>query len=100
MRMQRHRVPKDHPDPSESGRVTTESGKTSVFRQRWVQEGKRPVTLYTVTNGGHVIPNPTTRALLLGRTTRDIDGADAVAELIAETATEVECTTRSAPRTE
>ena len=58
MRMQRHRVLKDHQILSESGRVTTESGKTSVFRQRWVQEGKRSVTLYTVTNGGHVTPKP------------------------------------------
>jgi polyhydroxybutyrate depolymerase len=61
------------------------SGKTSVTRQRWEQTGKHPVTLYTVTNGGHVIPNPTRRApFLLGRTTCDISAAGVVADLIAE----------------
>jgi polyhydroxybutyrate depolymerase len=69
---------------TEQLRHLPESGKTSAIRQRWAQEGKDSVTLYTVTNGGHVIPNPTTRASLLGRTTRDIDAADTVAELMAE----------------
>ena len=71
---------------TEQLRHLPESGKTSAIRQRWAQEGKDSVTLYTVTNGGHVIPNPTTRASLLGRTTRDIDAADTVAELMAEPA--------------
>jgi polyhydroxybutyrate depolymerase len=66
-------------------RHRAESGKTSVTRHRWEQAGKASVTLYTVTNGGHVIP---TRAksvpFLLGRTTRDIDAAEAVADLMAE----------------
>jgi polyhydroxybutyrate depolymerase len=60
---------------SEQVRHRPESGKTSVTRQRWEQAGKDSVTLYTVTNGGHVIPNPRTRASFLGRTTRDINAA-------------------------
>jgi polyhydroxybutyrate depolymerase len=63
----------------------SESGKTSVTRQRWEQAGKDSVTLYTVTNGGHAIPNPTKRApLLLGRTTCDVSAAEVVADLMAE----------------
>jgi poly(3-hydroxybutyrate) depolymerase len=70
---------------TEQVRHQRESGKTSVTRQRWEQAGKQSATLYTVINGGHVIPNPTRRASpLLGRTTRDIDAADTVAELMAE----------------
>lgn len=61
-----------------------ESGRTSVTVNRWRQDGCESVTFYTVTNGGHVIPNPVSRApLILGRTTRDINAADTVAELIA-----------------
>jgi polyhydroxybutyrate depolymerase len=71
---------------SEQVRHRPESGKTSVTRQRWEQAGKDSVTLNTVTNGGHVIPNPRTRASFLGRTTRDINAADTVADLIAESA--------------
>jgi polyhydroxybutyrate depolymerase len=68
---------------NEQIRHRAESGKTSVARQRWEQAGKEPVTLYTVTNGGHVIPNPTKRApFLLGRTTCDISAAEVVADLI------------------
>jgi polyhydroxybutyrate depolymerase len=70
---------------NEEIRHRAESGKTSVTRQRWEQPGKAPVTLYTVTNGGHVIPNPTKRApFLLGRTTCDISAAEVVAQLIPE----------------
>jgi polyhydroxybutyrate depolymerase len=77
-------------------RHRAESGKTSVTRQRWEQAGKDSVTLYTVTNGGHVIPNPTKRApFLLGRTTRDINAADVVEELMAEPAIQVH--TRARP---
>ncbi len=61
------------------------SGPTSVIRQRWAQAGSHSVTLYTVANGGHVIPNPVRRASpLLGRTTCDINAADVVADLMAE----------------
>lgn len=50
---------------------------------RWRQAGSPGVTLYTVTGGGHTIPNPTRRAVrLLGRTTRDIDAGAVVGQLI------------------
>jgi polyhydroxybutyrate depolymerase len=46
--------------------------------------GAAPVTLYTVENGGHVVPNRRKRAFpLLGRTTRAIDGGEVVWELVA-----------------
>lgn len=61
-----------------------DSGETSVTVTRWRQEGKAGVTLYTVVSGGHAVPNPTKRALfMLGRTARDINAADIVADLIA-----------------
>ena len=45
--------------------------------------GAAPVTLYTVENGGHVVPNRSRRAFpLLGRTTRTIDGGELVRELV------------------
>jgi polyhydroxybutyrate depolymerase len=70
---------------SEQVRHRAESGKTSVTRQRWEQAGKASVTLYTVTNGGHVIPNRAQRVpSLLGRATCDIDAGDVVADLMAE----------------
>jgi poly(3-hydroxybutyrate) depolymerase len=37
------------------------------------------VTLYTVTDGGHTIPNPTKKALfILGRTNRNISAAEKI----------------------
>jgi polyhydroxybutyrate depolymerase len=63
-----------------------ESGRTSVTRQRWQQNTRPSVTLYTVINGGHVIPNPTKKApFIFGRTTRDINAADTVADLMTKT---------------
>ncbi|MGA7204578.1 MAG: hypothetical protein WBX27_08125 [Specibacter sp.] len=58
-----------------------ESGRTKVILSSHDQDGCPPVALYTVAGGGHVVPNPATRAVtLLGRTTRDINTADIVAE--------------------
>ncbi|WP_054010311.1 alpha/beta hydrolase family esterase [Arthrobacter sp. ERGS1:01] len=54
---------------------------TRVERTRYDQDGHPPVLLYTVHGGGHVVPHPATRPLtVLGRNTRDISAADAVAE--------------------
>jgi len=61
------------------------SGQTSVTVTRWRQDAKKGVTLYTVVNGGHVIPNPTKKPpFIFGRTTRDISAAEVVADFIAE----------------
>jgi polyhydroxybutyrate depolymerase len=51
-----------------------ESGDSSVFITRYRQEGYAPVELYTVINGGHVIPNPRYAASrILGFSTHDLD---------------------------
>lgn len=60
-------------------------GPTRVVATRYEQAGHLPVVLYTVVGGGHVVPNPHKKAFfLLGRTTRDIDAADAVAEFFPD----------------
>lgn len=56
------------------------SGKTSVTRTDYYQDGKLPVTLYTVHAGGHTIPGPRKAPLVLGRTTRDLNAAEAVGQ--------------------
>jgi len=53
-------------------------GRTSVTRTDYRQDGKAPVTLYTVHAGGHTIPGPRKAPFLLGRTTRDLDAAEAI----------------------
>lgn len=57
-----------------------ESGRTSVTRTDYRAAGRPPVTLYTVEGGGHVIPGPKKAPWIMGRTTRDLTAADAVAE--------------------
>jgi len=58
-----------------------QSGRTLVRAARYRQEGRAPVTLYTVEGGGHVVPNRRRSPIkLLGRTTQDISAAEAVAE--------------------
>jgi polyhydroxybutyrate depolymerase len=58
-----------------------ESGRTSVRARRYTQEGRLPVTLYTVVGGGHVVPNRRKRAIfVLGRTTQDLSAVEAVAD--------------------
>ncbi|WP_431877432.1 alpha/beta hydrolase family esterase [Amycolatopsis sacchari] len=56
------------------------SGDGPVVRTDYREDGKPPVTLYTVEGGGHVIPGPVKMARVLGRATRDLVAADAVAE--------------------
>lgn len=55
-----------------------ESGKTSVTRTDYQQDGKLPVTLYTVHGGGHTIPGPRQAPFVLGRTTRHLNAAEAI----------------------
>ena len=56
-----------------------DSGNTAVTVTRFVQAGKPPVVLYTIENGGHVIPNSRKNALfILGKTTHDIEAAEAI----------------------
>jgi polyhydroxybutyrate depolymerase len=57
-----------------------ESGKTSVTRADYRQDGKLPVTLYTVHAGGHTIPGPRKAPFVLGRTTHDLNAAEAVGQ--------------------
>jgi polyhydroxybutyrate depolymerase len=57
-----------------------ESGKTSVTRADYRQDGKLPVTLYTVHAGGHTIPGPRKAPFVLGRTTQDLNAAEAVGQ--------------------
>lgn len=57
-----------------------ESRRTSVTRTDYRADGKPSVTLFTVEGGGHVIPNPRKAPRIMGRTTRDLVAAEAVAE--------------------
>lgn len=57
-----------------------ESGKTSITRTDYRQDGKLPVTLYTVHAGGHTIPGPRQAPFVLGRTTRDLNAAEAIGQ--------------------
>lgn len=54
-----------------------ESGRTSVTLTLYEQEGRDSVALFTVSGGGHVVPNRRRRAIFLaGRTTQDISVAE------------------------
>jgi polyhydroxybutyrate depolymerase len=64
--------------------VTTElpSGgrsRTTVSRTDHRQDGRPPVTLYTVHGGGHTIPGTKPSPALMGRTATDLDAARAIA---------------------
>ncbi len=57
-----------------------ESGRTSVTATCFEQDGRAPVRLYTVSGGGHVVPNRRRKAIFLaGRSTQDISTVDAMA---------------------
>lgn len=58
----------------------TESGKTSVTRADYRQDGRPPVTLYTVHGGGHTIPGPRKAPFIMGRTTQDLNTAEAIGQ--------------------
>ncbi|MEU4893396.1 dienelactone hydrolase family protein [Streptomyces sp. NPDC044780] len=56
------------------------AGRTSVERTDYRQQGRPPVTLYTVHGGGHTIPGPGKAPAVLGRTNQDVNTAELVDE--------------------
>jgi polyhydroxybutyrate depolymerase len=54
------------------------AGGTSIERTDYRQQGRPPVTLYTVHGGGHTIPGPRKAPAVLGRTNQDVNTADLV----------------------
>ena len=56
------------------------AGKTSMSRTDYREEGRAPVTLYTVHGGGHTVPGERPAPALMGRTGSDVSAADAIAE--------------------
>lgn len=62
-----------------------ESGKTSVTRTDYRQDGTPPVTLYTVHAGGHIVPGKRKAPFVMGRTTRDLDAAQAIGQFFGLT---------------
>lgn len=57
---------------------------TAVTRADYREPGKPPVTRYTVTNGGHVIPTAAHRnRRILGPATHDVDAPTAIWEFLA-----------------
>jgi polyhydroxybutyrate depolymerase len=56
------------------------SGKTRMSRTDFREEGRPPVTLYTVHGGGHTIPGERPSPALMGRTGTDVHATDAIAE--------------------
>ena len=65
------------------------SGPTSVERFDYRQDGRPPVVLYAVNQGGHTIPGPASAPFVLGRTNHDLDIAHAVGEFFEITAPSV-----------
>ncbi len=64
--------------------VTT--GPMSTTLTRWRREGLAPVDFYTITNGGHTVPNRDHRApLILGGTQRELDAGVLVADFFGLT---------------
>ena len=62
-----------------------ESGNTSVTRTDYQQSGRLPVTLYTVHAGGHTIPGPRSAPFIMGRTSHDLNAAEAISEFFGLT---------------
>ena len=62
-----------------------ESGKTAVTRTDYQQDGQFPVTLYTVHGGGHTIPGPRSAPFIMGRTSHDLNAAEAISEFFGLT---------------
>ena len=62
-----------------------ESGKTTVTRTDYRQDGKFPVVLYTVHGGGHTIPGPRSAPFIMGRTSHDLNAAEAISEFFGLT---------------
>lgn len=58
-----------------------DSRGTTVDQLDFRQDGRPPVTLYTVHGGGHVIPGPRNAPRIMGRTTHDLVAVDALGTL-------------------
>ncbi len=54
--------------------------RTSVERTDHRQDGRAPVTLYTIHGGGHVVPGPGRPPFIMGRSTRSLVAAEALGE--------------------
>ena len=54
--------------------------RTTVERTDFRQDGRPPVTLYTVHGGGHVVPGPGRPPFIMGRSTRSLVAAEALGE--------------------
>jgi polyhydroxybutyrate depolymerase len=66
-------------EPAVSTQLTKAPMATTVTR--WHQEGRAPVDFYAIEGGGHTVPNRDHDAPLdLGRTQRDLDAGELVAE--------------------
>ena len=66
-------------EPAISNQVTNEPMATTLTR--WRQEGRAPVDFYAIEGGGHTVPNRDQDAPLdLGRTQRDLDAGELVAD--------------------
>lgn len=68
-----------HTDPPMVEQVTTGRMRTSL--SRWRHDDLAPVDFYAITRGGHTVPNHDHRApYVLGRTQRDLDAGELVAD--------------------
>jgi polyhydroxybutyrate depolymerase len=66
-------------EPAVSVQVT--SGPMATTLNRWRQEARAPVDFYAIEGGGHTVPNLYRDAPLnLGRTLRDLDAGELVAD--------------------
>jgi polyhydroxybutyrate depolymerase len=71
-------------DPPVSVQVT--SGRMETTLTRWRQPGRAPVDFYSIEGGGHTVPNRQQDApLILGRTQRDLDAGELVADFFGLT---------------
>ena len=61
-------------------RRTDSTSKTWVERTEYRQDGHPPVTLLTVHGGGHTVPGPQKAPFVVGRTHREVDTADLIAQ--------------------
>ena len=75
------------PDMDAQGRLLTEvaklvdAGRLRTTLTRWRRDGLAPVDFYAIARGGHTVPNRDHRApLILGRTQRDLDAGELVAD--------------------
>lgn len=69
------------PEQAETMRLphVNPSDRTSVDRVSWTAPGKPPVVLYTINNGGHVVPQPYWRfPRQVGAQTQDVDATEAI----------------------